>query len=176
MIYRITLFSALILCIVSCAKLDEILTFRITNRSAFTIPPQTGINLPLVFNTPDVRTSSEQAFRNNNTRADLVKDVILESLSLEIIRPQNQTFQVLREIEIFISADGLPTVLVAFNRNIPQDVGNTLSLETTGAKLDEYIKKDRYSIRTEVVTRQFFSQEVEINSTMVYRVTADVAR
>jgi hypothetical protein len=160
----------------ACSKLDELLTFTITNQADIVLPAQTGINIPFVVNTPSISTSSESAFRNNNTRADLVKNVNLQSLSLNITSPAGQTFQPLRDIEIYILAEGLPATLMAYKYDIPQDIGSTLQLDTTQENLDDYIKKSSYSIRTDVVTRQFFSQDITIRSTMTFSVTANVIK
>ncbi|HVD99361.1 MAG TPA: hypothetical protein VNB90_14225 [Cytophagaceae bacterium] len=158
----------------SCKKLKKLLTFNIDNSATFTIPSSygTGINIPLVFNSPNVQSSSSQSFANNDTRADHVQDVKLSKLDLSITSPAGKTFSFLNSIKIYISGDGLPEVLLAYKDNIPNDVGSSISLTTTGEKLDSYIKASSYNLRYEIVTDETFTEDINLLANMVFTVTA----
>lgn len=165
----------LIISVSSCKKIDELLTFNIVDMTEFTIASSygTGINLPLVFNSPDVQTSSSETFSNNNTKADLVKDVKLTTLDLMITSPSDKTFSFLKSAKIYISGGNLPEKLLASKENIPDDIGSKLSLETTSDKLDDYVKLSSYSLRYEIVTDQTFTEDITMKVFLVFRVTAD---
>ncbi len=158
----------------ACSKIEDLLTFNIDNSVSFAVPSATGVNLPFTIPTPDVTSNSESAFANNNTRADLVKNVSLEKLDLKITSPSGKTFSFLKSISISISADGLPTKEIAFINDIPTSAGNSISLETTSEDLDEYIKKPTYNISTEVVLRETFFQDVDIDADLSFKITADL--
>lgn len=158
----------------SCEKLNELTTFNISNNTSFTIKSNSGINIPFIIPSPEISTSSEQAFKNNNTRADLVDEASLENLDLEITAPAGQTFDFLNEIEIYIKAEGLEDALLASKYNIPENVGNSLSLESSGVNLKEYIKKETYSIKTRVVTDKVINRDIDINAAMKFKVKAKV--
>lgn len=158
----------------SCEKLDELTTFSINHSTSITVKSNTGVlnNIPITIKSPEIETSSEQAFENNNTRANLVDEAILETLDLEITAPAGQTFSFLNEIEIYINAEGLEETLVASRHNIPENIGSTLNLETSGENLQEFIKKEHYSIKTKVITDEALNQDVDIDVQMTFRIKA----
>ena len=160
--------------IISCDEVDKLLTFNIKNEMEFVIPATVGVNTPFPIPTPDIETNSQQEFENNNTKKDLVKDVKLTSLSLEITSPSGKTFSFLKSINLYIKADGLAEKKLAYLESIPANVGSKIDLITTKEKLDEYIKKDAYDIRTEVVTDEAFVSDISVKAKMNFKVTADV--
>lgn len=153
-------------------KIDEIATFNINNSVEFTVPSSSGINLPIDIGTPDINSSSQQSFENNNTRADLVENVSLNELTLTITNPNDRTFSFIKSLEIYISNDSEGSTLLAEYQNIPEDIGNELEMETTGANLDEYIKEDTYDLKYEVVIRESVNSDTDIRSDMVFEVRA----
>lgn len=159
-----------------CEKLGKLTTFRIHNSTQIVVPKSSAsdLNLVLQLTETNIQSNSSESFKSNNTRAELVKEVVLEKLSLTITSPDTQDFRFLKSIRLFIKAPGLNEVEIASKTDIPEDAGKTIDLNTTNVKLDEYIKKDSYTIRTEVVTRQVNSENVAINADMTFKVTADV--
>ncbi len=155
-------------------KLDELATFTITNEVNFSVPSSTVVDLPVNLRTPDVSSSSEQSFENNNTRADLVENVNLSSLNLTITSPDTRTFSFIKSIEIYISNDEQGETLIAEMQDIPTNVGSNLALEATGANLDEYIKKSTYSLRYRVVTRETVNSATDIKAAMAFEVKAKI--
>lgn len=153
-------------------KIDKITTFSINNSVEFTVPSSSGINLPIDIGTPEINSSSQQSFENNNTRADLVENVSLNELTLTITNPNDRTFSFIKSLEIYISNDSEGSTLLAEYQNIPEDIGNTLEMETTGANLDEYIKEDTYDLQYEVVIRESVNSDTDIRSDMVFEVRA----
>ena len=159
----------------ACDKIEDLLEFSFEDNAEIVVPSQTIIstgilNLP----SPEVQTSSQQAYKNNNTDAKYVKTAKLTKLKLTITSPQNQTFAFLNEIKIYIKAPGQSEVMIASKSNIPDNIGNELLLDTSGANLKPYIQGDSYSIRTEVKVDKVTSQEIRINANMHFAVTADV--
>lgn len=153
-------------------KIDELATFNIRNSADFTVPSASGINLPIDVGTPDVSTSSQQSFENNNTRADLVENVNLTELTLTITNPSDRTFGFLKSLEIYISNDPEGSTLIAEIQDIPESVGSELNLETTGVNLDRYLKEDSYNLEFKAVTDETTNSETEISADMVFEVKA----
>ena len=153
-------------------SIDNITTFNITNSAEFTIPSSSGVNLPIDIASPDVNTSSQQSFENNNTRADLVEEVSLNELTLTITSPNDRTFSFLKSLEIYISNDSEGSTLLAEIQDIPENVGDELQLETTGTNLIEYLKEDSYDLQFEAVTRETVNSDTDIRSEMVFEVKA----
>lgn len=151
----------------SCDKIDELTKFDVEYSQRVTIPSSTGINLPFDIFTPEMETNSESKFAINDTRKDLIEEIILTELELIIISPDNADFSFLNSIEVYISADGLEEIQIAFLNEVPEDSGNRILLDTADTDLQEYIKKDEFSLRLNTVTDELISSdhELEVNST-----------
>ncbi len=159
----------------ACEKIEDMLRFDFHDKAEITIPSQGLISTDiLTIPSPEVQTSSQQAFANNNTEAKYVKEATLTALTLNITSPDNQTFSFLNEIKIYISAPDQEEVLVAFKTAIPANVGQELQLEVSNTNLKPYIEGDSYTIRTEAKIDEVTTQEVTIEADMHFSVTADV--
>ncbi len=157
----------------SCKKWDEMLTFSIHDETSFTVDAYIPISLPFEFNIPAVTTNSSTEFENNDTKAEYVKEVKLTQLKLTITNPADKKFSFLKNIYIYISADGASEILLAWKENISSET-STIELETTDENLDTYIKNSSYSLRTKTTVRETLTQDVDIKVDMEYEVTADV--
>lgn len=159
---------------IACKKVEQLLTFRIKNEVTFMIPSAIGINTPYSIPVPDVQTNASQSFENNNTSVDKVKNIKLETLTLNITSPSTATFKPVKSINIYIVSEGLPKKKIAFKNDIPLTIGNKLILETTLENLDAYVKKERYSLETETVMREAVFQDTYVHAEMSFLVTADL--
>ncbi len=156
----------------ACEKIDDLLTFYIEEEETFAI--ESGFPLgALIPATPfTVTTNSEETFKNNKTRAGLVKDVSLNRLELTITAPETQNFDFLKRIELYISSEKQPEVKIAYLDEVP--AGTTvLKLKSTNAKLDEYIKGNSYTIRTQAEISKPIAEDITIKADMRFKVTAD---
>ena len=168
------LFAALSFLFASCEELTELLSFDINHSQTFTMPAQFLLPGSDLISPPvTVTSNSAESFKNNNTRADLVKDVTLSKLVLTIQDPASEDFGFLKDVEIFIDADEVDEVKLAYLNNIPANAGKTLELTATGAKLDKYIKAPSFTIRTRATVDEAVSQDVTIKTDMTFHVTAD---
>ncbi|WP_395056015.1 hypothetical protein [Flavobacterium sp.] len=158
--------------LVSCNQIDKLLTFSITNQASFTVNSGFVVNSPFEIPTPDVTTNSSSNFSNNNTRADLVKDVKLQELKLTVTNPTNKTFSFLKAVHIYISTNANDEVELAFADNIVS-TDNTINLTCTSQRLDTYIKASSYKLRTKVTTKETLTQDVTVNADMRFSVIAD---
>ncbi|WP_299761096.1 hypothetical protein [uncultured Pontibacter sp.] len=156
----------------ACEKIDDLLTFYINEEETFTI--ESGFPLgALIPATPfTVTTNSEETFKNNKTRAKLVKDVTLNRLELTIKKPEGQNFDFLKRIELYISSEDQPEVRIAYLDEVPTG-SSVLKLKSTNAKLDEYIKSNNYTIRTQAEISKPITEDITIKADMRFKVTAD---
>ncbi|AHM58913.1 hypothetical protein D770_03230 [Flammeovirgaceae bacterium 311] len=165
----------LVLALSGCEKVEDRVKFSFHDSANITIPSQSIISAGfLKIPSPEVQTSSQQAFENNNTQAKYVKEAKLTALSLSITSPQSQSFSFLNEIKLYISAPGQEEVLLASKINIPNSVGQELPLDVTNVNLKPYIQGDSYTIRSEVKVDEVTTQEIKIRADMHFSVTADV--
>ncbi|SFU51051.1 hypothetical protein SAMN05216480_105207 [Pustulibacterium marinum] len=148
--------------IFGCDKIDELTQFNVDYTSTVTIPSSSVINLPIDIYTPEIESNSESTFSVNDTRKDLVEEVKLEEFNLTLISPETGDLSFLQTIEIYINADDLSEIKIAWKENIPDDVGTLLELETTDSDLKEYIKKDSFQLRVKTITDEMINQDHEI--------------
>lgn len=171
-IKKITILAVLALIITtSCDEVDKLLTFTISEQTSFKV--NSGVpNTPFEVATPDVTTNSSAEFKNNNTNADLVKDVKLSELKLTITNPADKTFSFLKSVHMYISTNASDEIELAFQDNI-STTSNTLNLTCTSQKLDKYIKASSYKIRTSITTKETLTQETTVKADMKFKVTAN---
>ncbi|WP_316635520.1 hypothetical protein [uncultured Flavobacterium sp.] len=156
----------------SCNTVDDLLTFTISNNTSIQIKSTSPINLPSEIITPEVTTNSSAEFANNKTKASLVKDVKLKSLNLTITDPTDKTFTFLKSIHLYISTTDSDEIELAYQDNISA-TSNTIDLVCTDAKLDQYIKADKYKIRTKVTLKETLTKDVTVKADMKFKVTAN---
>lgn len=160
--------------LLSCERLNEFTQFEMDYRHTVTIPANTGINLPINISTPEKETNASSTFESNDTRKDLIEKVRLTKLQLSILDPAEGSFRFLKDIEIFLDADGLDEIRIAWKEGITDDVGNELDLEVTEEDLQEYVKKSSYSLRVRTVTDEALDEDHEIEIYSVFFVDAKV--
>ncbi|MDQ6469277.1 hypothetical protein RB619_01390 [Flavobacterium sp. LHD-80] len=156
----------------SCDAVDDLLTFNISNETSIKIPSTSPINLPSEIITPEVTTNSSAEFENNKTKASLVKDVKLRSLKLSISDPSDKTFTFLKSVHLYISTTNSDEIELAYQDNIMATT-NVIDLICTDKKLDQYIKADKYKIRTQVTLKESVTKDVTLKAAMSFKVTAD---
>ncbi len=160
--------------IVQCNRLSEFTQFDLDYETTVEIPSTTGISLPFNVYTPPVETENESEFAVNDTRKDLIEEITLTSLDLTITQPERGDFRFLRSIEIYLSADSLDEVLIAWKDEVPRDIGKTLNLETSSDDLEEYIKKDAFNLRVNTRTDEIIESDHEILINAVFFVDARI--
>lgn len=157
-----------------CNKLDELTQFHLDYEQQVVIPSSTGIALPFSVNTPDTETNSESQFSVNDTRKDLIEEIQLTKLRLVLASPEGADFSFLESIEVYISAEGLDEVKIAWNDAVPADAGDILDLETSDADLQEYIKKDSFTLRLRTITDETLATDHNINVFSTFFVDARI--
>jgi hypothetical protein len=158
--------------VISCNVIDDLLTFSIDNQTTVTIPSGFPVNTALELVTPEISSNSSTAFENNNTNAQLVKDVKLKEMKLTVTNPANKSFSFLKSIHIYISTNDSDEIELAFLDDI-NSTSNTLNLTCTTEKLDKYIKASSFKLRTKVLTKEAITQDISIQADMKFQVTAD---
>jgi hypothetical protein len=145
----------------SCRTPVQDISFFIPTTSEYSIPSSTVINLPFAVSTPEVETKSQSSFSGNNTRGDLIKEISLSSISLEVLEPVGEDFSFLEAISVFIVAEDLPEVEIASLDAVDANQ-SLIFLETTGADLQAYLKKDKYVMRTSTTTKEFLTEDYRL--------------
>lgn len=174
MIKKLIFLSVIMTLVCSCNKIDELTKFDVEYTSSIIVPSSSLIDLPLDITTPETTTNSESTFENNDTRSDLVESVKLTELRLDLITPADGDFNFLNEIEIYITAEDLPEVLIASSIDIPANNSRSIELDVENVELKEYIKKDSYSLRTRTLTDETINEDHQIDVFTKFRVDAEI--
>jgi hypothetical protein len=145
----------------SCKK--KLTEFYIDYTSEATIPAAVPLSSPFNIWTPEQTTNSEFEFEVNNTNKERIRSIILKDLDLKITSPNNQTFGFLKDIDLYISAEGLSEKLLAYRYEISEDAGKEISCTVTNKDFQEYIKKDVFSIKIKTVTRELITNDVKLD-------------
>ncbi|TGE15261.1 hypothetical protein [Hymenobacter elongatus] len=161
----------LLLGVLSCKKLAELLTFEISNSQNIKIPASAVVTVPVILPVP-VTSNAEQTFKNNNTNADLVKDVSLTKFTLTITDPSAANFDFLNSIKISIGTDQNDIVPLASLAQVPRGV-SVIELTPSGTKLDKYIKSPSYTLYTEATVGRSIAQEITVRADSKFKITAD---
>lgn len=164
----------LLLALASCNKLKDLVTFKMSYTSEITVPSSTGLSLPIDLITPPVATNSESQFESNNTSKNLVKEIYLENVDISVKSPSGRDLSFLRSVHVYISANGLAELEMAFRDNIPDDIGSSLALETSGEDFRDYIVQDSYSLRVEAETDKLISDDVVLEVRSRFLVKAGI--
>ncbi len=107
--------------------------------------PFGGVNLP--FPAIPVVTNAKDYLVQYHTNANKVVSVSLKSLTLDIVSPASENFDFLDNVQLYLSAPGLPEQLLAYQNAIPKGA-TTVAVTTAGDfNLKEYFLKDTMYIR-----------------------------
>ncbi len=167
--FILILFCSVVL--LACKKKG--ISFKVNHSANFRVESSSPLNLPFEIGTPDVTTNSSQEFSNNNTAPNLVKEVTLEEITFTITAPSGKTFSFLKSAEIFISTNGSNEIKLASIDN-NTSAASTITLQPTDANLLEYIKADKYKLRSRIVTKETLTQAVDIRCNTRFKVRASL--
>ena len=167
-------FYVCLILITACSDLEKLTEFDLNYSSSVTIKKSTGLDLPVTLFTPDMKRTRILNLPVNDTRKDMVEEIILTGLDMTITSPDNQTFSFLESITVYITAGDLPEVAIASQENVSASAGGKLSLETTGQNLKDYIILDKFNLRVKTVTDEALSQDTDIKIDSRFFVNARV--
>ena len=167
------LLLAVVLSFSACKEIDKLTQFEMEYSETVVVPSFIGINLPFNILTPNITTNSESTFEVNDTRKDLIEKAVLTGLDLTLTSPEKADFNFLNSIEVYISAEGLEEVTIAWQSDIPDDT-KSLTLDVTGVDLQEYIKKDSLSLRLRTKTGKLLTSEHTIAVHCVFFIDAKI--
>lgn len=168
------LLFVLLITFAGCKALKKLTQFYVSYNTSVTVPSSLGIGSPVSFATPDVTTNSSQEFSGHNTDKNLINTINIEEMKLTIASPNTQTFDFMKDIEIYMSAGSLPKIMIASMYNIPQTGLTTLQLNVVGDDLKQYIIQDTIKISVKVTTRETVAQDTKIDAQSKFLVKAKI--
>ena len=164
------LFGLLAVVLTGCDKLTH---FPMNYSTYFTISSTTVVNLPVSVSTPEVETESESTFAHHNTRADLIERIWLRRATLRVESPSNGDFSFIERLDVYLRAEGLPEILVAWAHDIPAGE-DEIDIDVIEDDLRAYLLAERFTIRTETTTDEVITQNYQIECETDFMVDAKV--
>lgn len=158
----------------SCKKVEDLINFGFNIKTDFSLPPNIPINTPFDIPSIPLDYNSSETFEQNNTRADLVREIKLEYIQLLITAPAGQDFTFVKDIELRLTLDGKDPKLVAWKYDVSDATGQELNLDVTQDALDEYLKSENVGFSLKVTNDKLTTKEIKISSDIRVRVKANV--
>lgn len=156
-------FAASLIILTGCEKIDELTQFNLEYTESVVIPTTPVVNLPISISTPDITTNIESQLAAYNTSTDLIEEISLTQFDLTLTAPDTSELSFFKSVEVFINAEGLAETRIAWSDNVPDNVGQTLELETTTSDMKQYVLKDAFSLRISVETDKAINPDHEID-------------
>ena len=154
--------SIVFVLLAGCKALDKLTQFNLEYRTTYEYPS----NLPPFetdsLQTPEIVTNADREFAINNTHKNLIESVLLRQLRITIKTPPQQQFSFLRAVQIYISAEGLPSKLVAYKYDIGNDAGQVLDLNLVDIDLKDYVKKDKINLHVTSYTDELVRSNTSV--------------
>jgi len=168
------LFSFILLFSLSCEELDQFTMFDVNYSQSLDIPAIPDANIPVEIMTPPIATHSDSLFKYYDTDENLIEEAKLKVMRLIVNSPAGGSFKFLKSISFFLRADSIPEKEVAWHHNVPEDVSDTLLLETTEEDLSLFIIQDTLRLKISLVTDTTTSEEYKISAEMIFHIDAKI--
>ena len=104
----------------------------------------------------------------------MIEQIVLKGLSLTITEPADGDFSFLESISIYLSAEGLEEIEIAWLDQVPTGYVQSLQLETSNNDLQEYLKKDNFNLRLNTVTDEIITSDHHIDMHSEFFVDAKI--
>ncbi len=168
---KILIISLLFLMFTGCEKIEKLTQFSLDYTTSFTVTAdldtQTPINLQdVVVNIDDKR------FDDYDTSKELIEEATIKTIELKLDANQTTTFDFLTDIDLYIEADGLPKVRIAWQNNMTDTGAQTVVLKNLSDNLAEYFKKDSIKISAVILTDQVLTQDVTFDVKLSFYINA----
>jgi len=151
---------------------DEITKFDLNYNSEITIPANALINTPIELATPEIASNSAAIFSSNKTSKELVESIKLTEMKLVVNVPASGNFNFLKEITLFINANGLEEKQIAFKNNIANNSSSELLLDIVDNELKDYIESENFGIRISTTTDEAIDEDYDIELISTFFVDA----
>ncbi len=107
----------------------------------------------------------------------MVREIKLKQLELKIKSPNQTTFDFLRSIRVYMSAEGENEREIAWATEVPQNGARSLMLSTDlETNFKEYIVKESVNLRVQATTRQILTSDTRLEIIPTFEVRASLRK
>ena len=158
----------------NCKLIDGWTQFEIDYSSTVTLPQDLDINKSEDVYPSEIEANLKGKVENEGSSLDKIESVELTDLILKITSPTGKNFQFLNSVALYMNADGLNEIKVAWKDEVPATVGEALSLSTSSADLTDYLVKEVVTLRLNTVLNQGITQDYQIGIDVTFLVDAKI--
>ena len=158
----------------SCKLIDGWTHFEVDYSSKVTLPQDMDVNKSKNVYPSAIEADLKTQVEDEGSSMDKIESVELTDLKLTISSPSGKDFKFLKSVALYMDADGLDEIKVAWHDNVPTTVGDKLKLNTSSKDLTDYLVKEIVTLRLNTVFTQGISQDYKIDIDLTLLVDAKI--
>lgn len=109
-------------------------------------PIITAVDSPLVFDTYEFPTNTDEVLKESNSSSDLLQEAKLVYLTMRLTHPDTADFDFLKTISLYLFDDELGETKGAY-KDVPETGLRYIEFDLTGEDIHQYLKKDKIQFR-----------------------------
>lgn len=117
-------------------------------------------------------TQSKEHLKNNNTSSDLLQEAILKELTLSMVKPEAQNFDLADSIWVYLSSTSRTEMMVAHKFAIPKNT-RTIKLDMESFNAKDYFLDDSIFLKVEARVYNTLDSNTVMNISGVVGATAN---
>ena len=170
---KILIFSFLFMSLVACEKIDKTTQFSINTEATFEVPADMATQTPIELSAMPLVIDSK-IFEEYNTSIDLIDKATIKNIEFQIVNPQNADFNFITDIELYIEADNLPKIRMAWKNDMQNDQLQSFSPDYLQDNLSEYLKNDHLKMSLVLLTDEVLQQSVQFKVKTGFYIDAEL--
>jgi hypothetical protein len=144
---------------------------EVSGYPAGTVLPGGGLDVP--FPGVSFATNSKDYISQYHTSADKIRNVYLKTLAIDMVTPPNGNFDFLDNIQIYISANGQPEMLVASQYNIAKGQSTLTLVTNADVNLKSYFLQDVVNLRIQAHVNALPPSATQLTIKSVFHLVAN---
>ena len=164
----------LLLLLTQCKLIDGWTHFEVDYSSNVTLPQNLDINKSEDVYPDDIEANLKKQVEDEGSSMDKIESVELTDLVLRINSPSGKDFKFANSIAVYMNAEGLDELKVAWLDEVPSTISDALSLYTSSSDLTNYLEQEVVSMRLNTVLNQGISQDYLLDIDVTFLVDAKI--
>ena len=158
----------------NCKLIDGWTQFEVDYSSTVTLPQDLDINKSEDVYPSEIEANLKTKVEDEGSSMDKIESVELTDLNLRITSPTGKDFQFLTSVALYMNAEGLDEIKVAWLDDVPATIGDAMALKTSSADLTDYLVEEVVTLRLNTVLNQGISQDYQIGIGVTFLVDAKI--
>lgn len=157
-----------------CDSLGKLTQFDLPFSQSITVPvvPAITLGLPITLSTPEIKTNIDSVLTSYSIETEFVEKIALKEMKLTVNSPSGEDLSFLKDVTIYLTANGTEDVKVASATNI--SATHPLLLTVENVDLKSYLLKDKFALKIVASADESTSVEHKVDIDMVFAFDAKV--